>query len=90
MQIAMYEVKCREEEGARVEAGPVVEGLEREVDEIRSEEEDILRQIQQCKAVENSVTPVEYYLWKKKQRISTYDVSVAALCADIEQQRNQL
>jgi hypothetical protein len=32
---------------------------------------------------------MEYYLWKKKQRINTYDASIAELCRDIERQREE-
>lgn len=46
----------------------------------RAEEEQILEQVQNCRKVENQVTPMEYYLWKKKQRINTYDASIAELC----------
>ncbi len=47
---------------------------------IRREESDIVEQINNCRKVENQVAPMEYYLWKKKQRINTFDASIAQLC----------
>ena len=88
MQLAVYEVKIAEEERDKIDPGSTLAELDSEVEELRREEDDILQQVDNCKLVENHVTPVEYYLWKKKQRISTYDISVAALCADIEAQRS--
>jgi hypothetical protein len=51
--------------------------LQEEVAAFRLEEGHILEQVQNCRKVENQVTPMEYYLWKKKQRVNTYDVSIA-------------
>lgn len=33
---------------------------------------------------------MEYYLWKKKQRINTFDASIAELCREVEDNRQYL
>lgn len=33
---------------------------------------------------------MEYYLWKKKQRLNAYDMALADLCKEVEQKREQL
>ena len=67
-----------------------MDSVTREIEEIRAEETSINEQIRNCQLVEGGVTPMEYYLWKKKQRINTYDVSIAELCKEIEAEREEL
>lgn len=43
--------------------------------------------IQNCRVVEDKVTSMEYYLWKKKQRLNAYDMALADLCKEVEQKR---
>lgn len=40
--------------------------------------------------MEDKVTPMEYYLWKKKQRLNAYDMALADLCKEVEQKREYL
>ena len=46
--------------------------------------------IQNCRVVEDKVTPMEYYLWKKKQTLNAYDMALADLCKEVEQKREYL
>ena len=67
-----------------------IDSLDDEIRTARSEEGEILDKIQNCRVVEDKVTPMEYYLWKKKQRLNAYDMALADLCKEVEQKREYL
>ena len=84
MQIKAYQVQVQAEKNCRVDHGPYIQAVEEQINSIKAEEAKVGEQIRNCQMVEGQVTPMEYYLWKKKQRINTYDASIAELCKEIE------